>query len=94
MVMSGRTLEQMPLRGKTCLTPQRLNFFTVIYNNSVCTSHEAHYVTATKPNRLMLFGETVSVYCANHTEHQIHSVGRMQSFSMLKRVVHIVTTGL
>jgi hypothetical protein len=25
---------------------------------------------------------------------QIHCVGRMQSFSVLKRVVHIVTTGL
>jgi hypothetical protein len=22
-----------------------------------------------KPNRLMLFGETVAVYCENHTEH-------------------------
>jgi hypothetical protein len=26
-------------------------------------------MTATKPNRLMLFGETVAVYCENHTEH-------------------------
>jgi hypothetical protein len=25
---------------------------------------------------------------------QIHCVGRMQSFGMLKQVVHIVTTGL
>jgi hypothetical protein len=30
---------------------------------------ETHYVTATKPNRLMLFGETVAVYCENHMEH-------------------------
>jgi hypothetical protein len=28
-----------------------------------------HYVSTTKPNRLMLFGETVAVYCENHTEH-------------------------
>jgi hypothetical protein len=28
-----------------------------------------HYVSATKPNRLMLFRETVAVYCENHTEH-------------------------
>jgi hypothetical protein len=27
------------------------------------------YVTDTKPKRLMLFGETVAVYCENHTEH-------------------------
>jgi predicted Zn-dependent protease with MMP-like domain len=28
-----------------------------------------HYVSATKPNRLMLFRKTVTVYCENHTEH-------------------------
>jgi hypothetical protein len=27
------------------------------------------YVSATKPNWLMLFGETVAVYCENRTEH-------------------------
>jgi hypothetical protein len=41
----------------------------------------------------MLFWETVAVYCENHTEHT-DRVGRMQSFGMLKRVVHIMTTGL
>jgi hypothetical protein len=30
--------------------------------------HRKHYVSATKPNRLMLFRETVAVYCENHTE--------------------------
>jgi hypothetical protein len=25
--------------------------------------------SATKPHQLMLFGETVAVYCENHTEH-------------------------
>jgi hypothetical protein len=33
------------------------------------TSQETHYVSATEPNRLMLFGETVAVYCEIHTEH-------------------------
>jgi hypothetical protein len=33
------------------------------------TSQETHYVFATEPSRLMLFGETVAVYCENHTEH-------------------------
>jgi hypothetical protein len=47
----------------------RLNFFYIIYINPVRTSQEAHYVFATKPNRLMLFGERVAVYCENHTEH-------------------------
>jgi hypothetical protein len=35
----------------------------------VRTSEETHYVSAAKPNRLMLFRETVDVYCENHTEH-------------------------
>jgi predicted Zn-dependent protease with MMP-like domain len=39
------------------------------YSNSVRTSQETYYVSATKPNRLMLFRETVAVYCENHTEH-------------------------
>jgi predicted Zn-dependent protease with MMP-like domain len=34
------------------------------------TSQETHYVSATKPNWLMLFRETVAVYCENHTEHR------------------------
>jgi hypothetical protein len=40
-----------------------------MYKNSVRTSQETHYVSATKPNRLMLFRERVAVYCENHTEH-------------------------
>jgi hypothetical protein len=35
----------------------------------------------------MLFGETLAVYCENHTEH-INTLceGRMQRFSVLKQV--------
>jgi hypothetical protein len=40
-----------------------------VYKNSVCTSQETRYVSATEPSRLMLCGETVAVYCENHTEH-------------------------
>jgi hypothetical protein len=40
----------------------------------------------------MLFGETTAVYCENHKEHINTLWGRMQSFSVLKQVVHIVTT--
>jgi hypothetical protein len=36
---------------------------------SVRTSQETHYVSATKPNRLMLFREIIAVYCENHMEH-------------------------
>jgi hypothetical protein len=32
--------------------------------------HRKHYVSATKPNWLMLFRETVAAYCENRTEHK------------------------
>jgi hypothetical protein len=61
--------------------------------NPVRASQEAHYITATETTRLMLFRETVAVYCENHTEHtDALCVGRLQSSSMLKQVMHIVTT--
>jgi hypothetical protein len=31
--------------------------------------HRKHSVSVIEPNRLMLFGETIAVYCENHTEH-------------------------
>jgi hypothetical protein len=40
-----------------------------VYINPVRASQETHYVSATKPNRLMLFREIIAVYCENHTEH-------------------------
>jgi hypothetical protein len=51
-------------------------------------SQETHYVSITKPNRLMLFRETVAVYCGNHTEHTITPVGGMQSF------FYVITFGI
>jgi hypothetical protein len=41
----------------------------MIYKDPVRTSKETHYVSASKPNQLMLFIDTVIVYCENHTEH-------------------------
>jgi hypothetical protein len=35
---------------------------------SLRTSQETHYVSATEPNRLMLFRETVAVYCGQNVE--------------------------
>jgi hypothetical protein len=61
-----------------CLIDRREHFvffmlllvsFKIEPGNSVRTSQETHYVSATEPNRLMLFGKTVAVYCENHTEH-------------------------
>jgi hypothetical protein len=42
----------------------------------------------------MLFGETVAVYSENHTEHTNTLCERNVGFSMLKQVVHLLTTGL
>jgi hypothetical protein len=55
-------------------------FYQIIYINSVRTSQETHYVSATKPNRLMLFRETVAVYCENHTEHTDTLCGQNAEF--------------
>jgi hypothetical protein len=41
----------------------------MIYTDSVRTSQGTHYVSATNPNRLLLFWEKVAVYCENGTRH-------------------------
>jgi hypothetical protein len=46
-----------------------------------------------KHQPVILFRETVAVYCNEHTK-QIKSVGKTQSSSTSMQVVHIVTTGL
>jgi hypothetical protein len=71
-----------------------MNFFQIIYKNSVPTSQETHHVTATKPNRLMLFRETVAVYCENHVEHTDALCRQNAGFIVLKQVVRILTTRL
>jgi hypothetical protein len=38
--------------------------------SSVRTSQETRYVSATKPNRLILFREMIAVYCENNTENK------------------------
>jgi hypothetical protein len=46
-----------------------IGLYLQIYTILVRTSQETHYVSATEPNRIMLFRETVAVYCESHTEH-------------------------
>jgi predicted AAA+ superfamily ATPase len=41
------------------------------HTDTVRTSEETHYISATVPSRLMLFGETIAVYCENHAEHTV-----------------------
>jgi hypothetical protein len=54
------------------------------YVNSVRTSQGTHYVTATNPNRLMVFGETVAVYCENRTDHTNTLCGQDVEFWYVK----------
>jgi hypothetical protein len=60
------------------------NFSHVIFKNSVCTSQETHYVSATKPNRLMLFRETVAVYCDSNVKHVNTLCGQNAEFLNVK----------
>jgi hypothetical protein len=48
--------------------------------NRYSTSQETHYVSAKKPNRLMLHKETVSLYCENYTEHINTLCGHFSSY--------------
>jgi hypothetical protein len=48
-----------------------LGFGTVLIHlnmRKVFVPHRKHYVSATKPSRLMLFREIIAVYCENHME--------------------------
>jgi hypothetical protein len=45
-----------------------------------CTSQGTHYVRATNPNRLMLLGKRITVYCENHTEHTDTLCGQNAEF--------------
>jgi hypothetical protein len=51
------------------------------------------HVSVTQISWLLLFTETTAVYFQKYTKY-IHSVGKTQSYGMLKQVVHIITTGL
>jgi hypothetical protein len=62
----------------------------------VRTSQETHYVTATKPNRLVLIGKQSLFVVRMIRNTQIQCVGRMQASlpAKLKQVVHIVTAAV
>jgi hypothetical protein len=64
------------------------------HTDTVRTSQETHYVSATESNRLMLFGETVAVCCENHTEHTGTLCGHNETFNTLKQPVHTETLKL
>jgi hypothetical protein len=67
--------------------PYGTHKYTLWAENSVRNSHGTHHFSAIKPNRLMLFRETVDVCCENHTEHTNTLCGqRTQSVSHRKHI--------
>jgi hypothetical protein len=62
----------------------KTEFLTRLYKNSVRTSQETHYVSATKPNQLMLSREELAVYCENHMEHNNTLCGQNAEFKYVK----------
>jgi hypothetical protein len=56
------------------------DFFQIVYKISVRTSQETHYISITKSNRLLLFRETIAVYCDNDTEHTDTFRGQNEEF--------------
>jgi hypothetical protein len=52
------------------------------HTDTVRTSQETHYVSATETNRLMQFRLTVAVYCENRTKHP--DTFCVKSFGMFK----------
>jgi hypothetical protein len=67
--------------GITCLRTYKVSFPRK-WVSSYASQWEhnlSHPVSITKPNRFMPFGETVTVYCENYTEHTNTLCSRMQS---------------
>jgi hypothetical protein len=62
-------------------------FVQIIHTNPDRTSQETQYASATEPNRLMLFGERVAVYCENHMEHTNTLCGQNAETFMYKNSV-------
>jgi hypothetical protein len=79
-ITSCRNVAVWNLRSCICGAPS-------LTRGRVCrdyTSQETRCVTATEPNRLMLFRETVVVYCENHTEHANTLCGQNAEFYYVK----------
>jgi hypothetical protein len=68
-----------------------LRFIEIMFQNSVPTSQETYYVSATKPNRLMLFRETIAVYCENHTEQSNTLCGQNIRIQFVPHRKHITS---
>jgi hypothetical protein len=55
--------------------------FLLNIKNSIRTSQETHYVSATETNRLTLFREQIAVYFENNTKGEYKYIMRQQNLS-------------
>jgi hypothetical protein len=58
---------------------------------SVLTSQAIPYASATPTSRLMLFRETISVYCENHHKKHTHCVGGLEFILTFKQAAGLHT---
>jgi hypothetical protein len=65
-----------------------------MYENSVLTSHETYFISATEPSRLMLLKETAALYYENHGKRTNSFCGQIAESSILKHMVHRLNTGV
>jgi hypothetical protein len=61
-----------------------MRLLEIIFTNSVRTSQETYYISATKTNRLMLFRERIPVYCEKHTKYTDIIFGQNAEFYCVK----------
>jgi hypothetical protein len=60
-----------------------MKFILIIFKKIVSTSQIAHYISATKINRLTLFRETIAVYCEKSTKYINTQIGQNAEFLTL-----------
>jgi hypothetical protein len=71
--------------------PLKPNLVQILFKNSVRTANKTQLFTVTNINWLTLFKEVISVYTENNAKPKKY---KMESYWLLKQVVHIVPTGL
>lgn len=64
-----------------------------MYRSSVRTSQEPYYLADIKTNQVMRFKQLLFIVRTIQNTRN-NTIGRVQSFKMLKQGVHIVTTGI
>jgi hypothetical protein len=91
IIITTRADSELASRGQ-CLNNLKTAFLMIdVYKHSVCTTQETHHVSATEPNRLMLFGERVAVRYESRTVHTGTLFGETVALCCENRTVHTGT---